>query len=85
MSVVAAPPLGQIMADYSIPITGASTQIPQAFTNGTQVIQVATDSPCSIAYGVNPTAVTTAHRMAANETRFYIAAPGNFLAVISNV
>ena len=83
MSVVAAPPLGAITADYSIPIGVGSVQGPVLQTN-TQVVQIATDTACSIAYGNDPEAVVTAHRMAANETRFYIVSNPNKLAVIQN-
>jgi len=84
MTVVAAPPLGSITADWSIPIGVGSSQ-GLTFQDSTQIIQVSTDTACSIAYGTNPVAVTTAHRMAANETRFYIVSAGNKLAVIENI
>ena len=83
MAVLAAPPLGSITADYSISITSGSTQT-LAFQNTTKVVQIATDAACSIAYGDNPVAKISAHRLAANETRFYIVCGGKMLAVIQN-
>lgn len=81
---VAAPPLEFIQADYSIPIAVGSG-LSSAFQALTAVIQINCDSACSIAYGDDTTvAVVTAHRMAANETRFYLVRPGKYLAVIAN-
>ena len=82
--LITAPPLQSIQADYEVAIGAGSTQSP-AFQPGTGVIQINCDAACSIAYGANPTAITTAHRMAANETRFYLVKPGNMIAVIANV
>ena len=80
---ITAPPLQSIQADYEVAIGAGSTQSP-AFQANTYVIQINCDAACSIAYGSNPTAVPTAHRLAANETRFYLVSPGNKLAVITN-
>jgi hypothetical protein len=80
---ITAPPLQSIQADYNVAIGGTSTPSP-AFQAATGVIQINCDAACSIAYGGSPTAVVTAHRMAANETRFYLVKPGDKLAVIAN-
>ena len=76
-------PVEPAIADQSITITGASAQS-SAFNASTTLIRVHTDATCSIKIGINPTAVTTAHRMAANETDYYAVIPGQLLAVITN-
>ena len=64
-----AAPYAPAVAEQNVPI-GASSAQSSPFSGGTKFVQVHTDSICSIAIGPNPTAVTTAHRMGANETRF---------------
>jgi hypothetical protein len=54
------------------------------FKNTTRFVMINTDAACSLAFGTNPTAVTTAHRLAANETRFYAVQGGTLVAVIEN-
>ena len=80
---ITAPPLQSIQADYAVAIGGASTQTP-AFQPATGVIQINCDVACAIAYGSNPTALVTIHRLASNETRFYLVRPGDKIAVIAN-
>lgn len=63
---------------------GASSVASAAFNTATTYIMVHTDAICSLAFGPTPTAVATAHRMAANETRFYGVNPGDKIAVITN-
>lgn len=79
LPVAKMPPL----AEQEIGIGGASQQS-AAFGPTTHFVLVHTDSICSLAFGSNPAAVTTAHRMPANETRFYGVNPGDRIAVISN-
>jgi len=57
-------------AAYRIANDGASTQ-GQLLNIATRYVQLHADSICSFEMGVNPTAVTTAKRMAAGETRTY--------------
>jgi hypothetical protein len=47
-------------------------------------LRVQTDSTCSIACGLNPTATVTEGRMAGNQTEYFGVFPGYVLAVIAN-
>lgn len=69
--------------EQHVAIGGASAQS-AAFAAATNFVMVHTDAICSLAFGPDPTAVTTAHRMAANETRFVGVIPGQKVAVIAN-
>lgn len=83
--LVQAPAMPPI-AEQHITISGSSTAS-AAFNAATSFVMVHTDAICSLAWSTNstpPTAVTTAQRLAANETRFYVVVPGGTLAVISN-
>lgn len=77
-----APPL----AVQHLTISGSST--PSAtFNVNTNFVLIHTDAICSIAFSntsTPPTAVGTAQRMNANETRFYGVRGGGTMAVISN-
>lgn len=81
-----APQAGQEppLTDQIVAITGSSTQS-SAFSTRTRFVRVHTDAICSVAFGSNPTAVTTAGRMAQNQTEFFGVNGGDKLAVISNV
>lgn len=81
---VMSPAVQQIQAEYNIAIGPSSTQGP-TFQPSTNFIMVNTDSACSLAFGTNPAAVTTKHRMSPNDTRFYIVQPGWSIAVVANV
>jgi hypothetical protein len=76
------------VTEQSISITGSSS-MSNTFNNATRFIMVNCDSACSLGFagdGDEPVAVTTAHRLAANETRFYgVLGRGASLAVIANV
>ena len=74
-------PLSPPLADYRIAIGGASLSSP-AFQKGTRFIMVHADAVCSLAFDAN--AVTTAHRLGQNETRFYGVTPTHTVSVISN-
>jgi|SRR6267154_2354170 len=80
---VLAPASNTITAEQDVAIGGSSVQS-AAFAATTNFVMVNCDSACSLAWGANPTAVTTAHRLGANETRFYGVIPGQKLAVIAN-
>ena len=71
------------VAEQHVAISGSSTQS-AAFNALTTFVMVETDAICSLAWGADPTAVTTAQRMNANEVRFYGVVPGQKLAVIVN-
>lgn len=75
----ATPPI----ATQAITISGSSTAS-AAFNAKTTFVLLHTDAICSIAFGAAPTAVTTASRMNANETRFYGVVTGQKVAVITN-
>lgn len=76
-------PVAAGVAEQSMAITAGSTPS-AAFNAKTFFVMIHTDAICSLAFGAAPTAVTTAHRMAANETRFYGVTPGQKVAVIAN-
>jgi hypothetical protein len=71
-------------AEYVINITGSSTA-GQLFGGYTAMIRVHTDAICSIAIGTAPTATTSTKRLAANQTEYFGVAPGQRIAVITNV
>jgi hypothetical protein len=66
---------------------GASSVQSSAFNAQTNLIRVHVDGVCSISISVNPTATTTATRMAADTTEYFTVSPGasNKIAVIANV
>lgn len=70
-------------AEQTVAIGGASTQS-NAFAPTTHFIIVHSDAICSLAFGANPTAAGSAHRLAANETRFYGVNAGDKVAAITN-
>lgn len=76
-------PMSPPVTEQKVAIAGVSAQS-SALSSNTRYVMVHTDAICSLAFGSDPTAVTTAHRMGANETRFYGVVPGSKIAVISN-
>ena len=76
-------PMTPPVAEQNVTIGMSSTQS-AAFNAETTFIMVNCDAACSLAFGADPTAVATAQRMGANETRFYGVVPGQKLAVITN-
>lgn len=81
---IAQAPMEPAPVEQVIPISGSSTQS-AAFGGNTNYIRVNCDSVCSLLFGANPTAVTTAKRLAANQTEFFGVQPGQKVAVITNV
>jgi hypothetical protein len=71
-----------LVPGYSIPITGGQTlsssnTITNApFASTTRCIEIHCDVACSIAIGVNPTALTTVDRLGAGERIFRPLRPG---------
>lgn len=80
-----AAPASPSIADQKLAIGVTSVQS-AAFNKSTSFIMVNCDTACSIAISADPTAAATAHRMGANETRFYGVPVGRDykLAVITN-
>ena len=72
------------VAEQVVSITGSTTQS-ASFNASTKFIRINTDAICSIAFGPNPTATATSQRFAANQTEYFGIAPGDKLAVITNV
>lgn len=70
------------VAEQNIAIGASSTQS-AAFNTNTRYVMLNTDTACCLAWGDSPTAVVTAQRMAANETRFVAVRSGQKLAVIA--
>ena len=73
------------VAEQSVSESNTSAQS-NSFNALTKFVRVHTDAICSIAFGTNPTAVTTAKRLAANQTE-YFSVPVNQaykVAVIAN-
>lgn len=69
-SVIIAAPLEPPIAAGNVAIGGASVQY-AVFNERTAFVELHAQEATCIAFGTNPTAVTTARRMAAGETRFY--------------
>ena len=70
------------VVEQAVAIGGVSAQS-AAFDGQTRFVLVNTDTACCLAFGDNPTALTTRHRLAANETRFYSVTAGSKVAVIA--
>lgn len=69
-----------------IAIGSGSVQCTNTFDDLTTLVQVSTDAICSIAWGTNPNAKNTDHRMAAGSSQFFAVPPGKKfkVAVITN-
>jgi hypothetical protein len=81
---VMAPDWDSLVAEQNVPITIASVQS-APLNSATKFVLCSNDAVCSYAYGANPTAVATAHRVPANADRFYGVTGGtNRIAVIAN-
>lgn len=70
------------VANQTVAVGGASAQS-AAFNDRTTFVMIHTDTACHILFGVDPTAVVTAHRMGAGETRFYGVSAKQKVAVIA--
>lgn len=81
---VMAPDVKTLVTEQFVTITGSSN-LSAAFSTTTRFIMVNTDVACCLAFGLNPTALNTQHRMGANETRFYTVPSGYKLAVVVGV
>lgn len=79
-------PVAPGIAEQSVAIGGGSVAS-AAFNQGTKFVMLNSDAVCSLAWssdGTPATAVATAQRMSANETRFYGVHPGGKVSVIAN-
>jgi ABC-type taurine transport system substrate-binding protein len=75
---------GPPTASQKIAISGASTQS-AAFSATTRLIRVQASGICSVQVGgTSPTATTTSLRMTEGQTEYFIVAPGDKIAVITN-
>ena len=72
------------LVEQTLPISGSSTAS-APFNGFTALIRVQCDATCSVLVGTSPSATTVNKRMAANQTEFFGVAPGQQIAVISNV
>lgn len=70
-------------AEQLLNTTGTSAQS-AAFGATTRFVRVHTDGIVSIKFGPNPTAVITAHRMAAGTTEYFAVQAGDKIAGIDN-
>lgn len=79
-------PLEPPIAEQVVGIGGVSAAIANPFSVQTNYVRIHTDTTCSIAFGVNPTATTNNKRLCANQTEYFSVPPGsNFkVAVIAN-
>lgn len=79
LPVPAMPPV----AEQVVAIGVASAQS-AAFNAETRMVGIHADAICSVAFGVNPTAVATNRRLAANSTEYFEVIAGHKVAVITN-
>jgi len=79
-------PLEPALATQNIAIGSSSVQCTNPFNDQTTLVLVSTDAICSIAFGTNPNAKSTNHRMAANAAQFFAIPAGKQfkIAVITN-
>lgn len=70
---------------FAISVT-SSMSTTSGWTANTRFVMVNTDTACFLAFGgttASITATTSAHRLGANETRFYGVNPGGVLAAVT--
>lgn len=72
------------ITEQLVAITGSSTQS-APFSTATRMVMVSLDNVASLAFGPNPTAITTAKRLPQNAVLFFVVNPGDRLAAILNV
>lgn len=64
--------------------TSATSAQSSAFNAKTNMVRIHTDAIISVKFGADPTAVITAHRMAADTTEYFAVMTGQKVAVIDN-
>lgn len=79
-------PLVPPLQSQIIAIGSSSVACTQTFKDETTLVQVSTDAICSIAWGTDPNAKNTDHRMASGSSQFFAVPPGKKfkVAVITN-
>ena len=82
LPVGVAPPI----VDQTPVVIGAGSLQSAAFDYATVLVRIHNDatSPCSIAFGTNPTATANSMRIAANATEYFAVKGGQKVAVIQN-
>ena len=80
-------PVAQLppIAEQTVATGGTSAQS-AALTASTAIVRLHSDTTCSVAIGVNPTAATTGMRLYANSPEYFMVQPGQGykIAVIAN-
>jgi hypothetical protein len=71
------------VASQHITVSGTSAQS-AAFNKITYIIRINCDAIVSIAVGLNPTATTGDLRIPASQTEYFVVAPGDKIAFITN-
>lgn len=79
LPATAVPPV----TEQTLTISATASQS-AAFNVKTGMIRLHTDAICSVAFGTNPTATATNARLAANQTEYFVVAPGSKVSVITN-
>jgi hypothetical protein len=75
-------PVEPAIAEQKVTFT-TSTQS-SAFNASTRYVRIHTDAICSIKFGLNPTAVVTEKRMAADSTEYFAVSTGHKVAAVTN-
>ncbi len=71
------------VANQTVAITGTSAQS-AAFADTTKIVRIHTDIICHVVLGgASPTATASSMRLAADQTEYFVVAPGQKLAVIT--
>jgi hypothetical protein len=65
-------------------VTFTTTTQSSAFNASTRYVRIHTDAICSIKFGLNPTAVVTEKRMAADSTEYFAVSTGHKVAAVTN-
>lgn len=76
-------PAEPVIIEQTVAI-GGSPASSNPFNGKTNFVRIHTDSICSIAFGLSPTATTNNKRLASNQTEFFGVVPGMSVSVISN-
>lgn len=72
-SAVEVPPI----AEQTIAIGASSTAVANPFNTNTNIVRLETDTICSVAFGVAPTATVGNMRMAANTVEYFSIPPAS--------
>jgi hypothetical protein len=72
------------LVDQTPVVIGAGSLQSAPFSAATRLIRIETDSICSFAIGLNPTATVNNARLNANDREYFYVNPGDIIAVIAN-